>query len=80
MPKLKELKFEDQLKRLEHIVTQLETKDVALEESLGFFEEGIGLARACQKKLTDARRKVEILVKETGGLKPFDAGEDENPS
>ena len=50
---------------------QLESKDAALDQSLGLFEEGIRLARGCQKKLEEAKQKVEILVKETGELKSF---------
>ena len=76
MPKSKEQTFEQSLKRLEQIVTQLETKDVELDESLKFFEEGVQLARSCQKKLTEAKRKVEVLMKETGELKPFEEEDD----
>jgi len=72
MPKLKEQKFENSLKRLEQIVDQLENKEAPLEESLALFEEGIGLARACQQKLEQAKKKVEVLIKETGLLKPFE--------
>ena len=72
MPKLKEPKFEENLTRLEKIVEQLENKEVPLEESLALFEEGVGLARSCQKKLEEAKKKIEILVKETGELKPLD--------
>lgn len=71
MPKSKEPKFEESLKRLEAIVTQLETKEAALDHSLGLFEEGIHLARSCQKKLEEAKKKVEILVKETGELRLY---------
>jgi len=52
MPKLKEQKFEDHLKRLEQIVDQLENKEAPLDQSLALFEEGVQLARGCQK---DAR-------------------------
>lgn len=72
MPKSKELKFEDHLKRLEQIVEQLEAKEAPLEQSLALFEEGVKLARACQTTLEDAKKKVELLVKETGELKPFE--------
>jgi exodeoxyribonuclease VII small subunit len=72
MPKSKELKFEDHLKRLEQIVDQLENKEAPLDQSLALFEEGVKLARACQKTLEEAKKKVDILVKETGDLKPFE--------
>jgi exodeoxyribonuclease VII small subunit len=72
MPKSKEPNFEDNLKRLETIVDQLETKEAPLDESLGLFEEGIKLARACQTKLEEAKKKVDVLIKETGELKPLE--------
>jgi exodeoxyribonuclease VII small subunit len=73
MPKSKEPKFEDQLKRLELIVDQLETKEVPLDDSLKLFEEGVRLARTCQKTLESAQRQVEILMKDTGEIKPFES-------
>jgi exodeoxyribonuclease VII small subunit len=72
MPKSKEPKFEDHLKRLEQIVEDLENKEAPLEQSLTLYEEGVHLARACQKTLEQAKKKVEVLVKETGELKPFE--------
>ena len=72
MPKSKEPKFEEHLKRLEEIVDQLENKEAPLDQSLALFEEGVKLARACQQTLEEAKKKVEVLVKETGELKPFE--------
>ncbi len=71
MPKSKEPKFEDNLTRLETIVDQLENKEAPLDQSLALFEEGVRLARSCQTTLEQAKKKVEVLVKETGELKPF---------
>jgi exodeoxyribonuclease VII small subunit len=73
MPKSKEPKFEENLKRLEQIVEQLENKEAPLDQSLALFEEGVRLARGCQQTLQEAKKKIEILVKETGELKPYDA-------
>ena len=70
MPKSKEPKFEENLKRLESIVDQLENKEAPLDQSLALFEEGVRLARACQQTLEQAKKKVEVLIKETGELKP----------
>jgi exodeoxyribonuclease VII small subunit len=72
MPKSKEPKFEDNLKRLEQIVDQLEAKEVPLDQSLALFEEGVKLARTCQTTLEQAKKKIEVLVKDTGELKPFE--------
>jgi len=75
MPKSKELSFEESLKRLEEIVDQLETKEAPLDQSLSLFEEGIRLARGCQGTLEAAKKKVEVLIKETGETKPFESGD-----
>lgn len=57
-------KFEDALRRLEEIVRKMETGELALEESLKAFEEGIRLSRLCAKKLDEAERRVEVLLHE----------------
>lgn len=75
MPKSKELTFEEQLKRLDAIVNALETQEVDLEQSLKLFEEGIQLTRHCQKRLQDAKKKVEILTQDSDTLKPFSEGD-----
>ena len=55
--------FEKALARLEGIVAELEKGELALEEALKLFEEGIKISRFCNAKLDEAERKVEILVK-----------------
>lgn len=62
-----EMKFEDALKKLEKIVFDLESGDLALDDSLKKYEEGVKLAQFCSKKLESARKKVEILVKSGSG-------------
>jgi exodeoxyribonuclease VII small subunit len=76
-----ELPFEAALDRLEAIVDRLEGGELALEDSLASFEEGVRLARALSERLTSAERRVERLVKEGGELavKPFDALERGEP-
>ncbi len=72
---LANLKFEEALARLEAIVARLEGGDLPLEESLGLFEEGVRLTRHCSKRLTEAERKVSILLKDAQGQleeKPFE--------
>ncbi len=69
-----EMKFEDALKKLENIVSGLERGDIPLDESLAKYEEGVKLVRFCQKKLQEAKKKIEILVKTKEGkikLEPF---------
>ena len=75
-----EKKFEAALARLEEIVKELETGDLPLEQSLKLFEEGIKLSRICNKRLEDAERRVEILLKDKAGnmvAQPFNEEEEE---
>jgi exodeoxyribonuclease VII small subunit len=67
-------KFEDSLKKLEAIVAQLEEGDLALEDSLKLFEDGVNLSAACKQELDAAEGKVQMLVKQRDGsqkLEPF---------
>ncbi len=54
--------FEKKLTRLEDIVEKMESGDLALEESLKLFEEGIRLSRECNVQLSDAEQKVKVLL------------------
>ena len=64
----KELKFEEMMKKLEGIVSDLESGEMPLEESLKRYEDGVRLLRLCRKRLDETKRKVEILVKKGGKL------------
>ena len=66
-----EIDFEAALKELEQVVEQLEAGDLPLEQSLELFEQGVRLSRDCQRRLDEAERRVEILLKdEDGGYTP----------
>ena len=70
-----ELKYEEALKRLEKLVAELDRSELDLETRLKKFEEGTKLARLLLKKLDQAKKKVELLVKTNVGevaLTPFD--------
>lgn len=54
--------FEKKLGRLEEIVQKMEKGELALEESLKLFEEGIKLSRECHGRLNEAEEKVKKLV------------------
>jgi len=55
------------LEALEEIVHKLEQGDLALEESLGLFEQGIRLSRECQERLSQAERRIEVLLRDQQG-------------
>lgn len=54
--------FEKKLGRLEEIVQKMERGELALEDSLKLFEEGVRLSRECQTQLTAAEAKVKQLT------------------
>ncbi len=62
-----EKSFETSLAELENIVGRLESGDLPLEESLELFENGIKLSRECRTRLTNAERRIEVLMKGADG-------------
>lgn len=69
------LSFEDAMRELEQIVQQLERGQVRLDEAVGAYERGSLLRRHCEKRLAEAKAKVEkITVGAEGGVAatPFD--------
>lgn len=76
----KELKFEDQLNRLEEIVGRMESGDLTLDESLKLYEEGVKLSQSCSKRLEEAQKRIEILLRSgSGDLKTVPADDDLKP-
>lgn len=75
----KKLTFEQQIARLEEIVSALEQGDVQLADSLALFEEGTKLIAACTKQLDQAEQQVVKLMKGPGGVPvelPFESTEE----
>lgn len=54
--------FEASAERLQTIVEQLESGELALEKSLELFEEGVKVARDAQARLDAAEKRVEELL------------------
>ena len=57
-----EPRFDDTMTRLQEIVAKLEGGDLALEESLALFEEGVGLSRRAQTILEQAQKRIDVLL------------------
>ena len=67
--------FEASLEALERIVHELEQGDLPLEKSLELFEDGIRLSRQCQERLSQAERRIEVLLRDNQGrpvVSPFE--------
>ena len=58
---LENMTFEEALEELEIIVNKLETGEVTLEGAVDAYERGSKLKDQCQKKLNEARMKVEKI-------------------
>ena len=57
------------MKKLEKIVTELESGNFNLDESVLKFEEGIKIAKQCNNMLENAEKKITILLEKDGELK-----------
>ena len=60
-------KFEVSLKKLEEAVSRLEGGELSLEDSLKVFEEGVRHSAICSRKLNEAQKRVELLLKQKDG-------------
>ncbi|MCT4783688.1 MULTISPECIES: exodeoxyribonuclease VII small subunit [Exiguobacterium] len=61
--------FETALARLEEIVAKLEAGEVALEEAMTLYEEGVRLSAFCQAKLAAAEKKMDEILELDGTLR-----------
>ncbi len=61
------LNFEKAMENLEKIVQELESGELALEEALKKFEEGIKLSRQCADKLEESEKKIALLMEKADG-------------
>ena len=61
--------FEESMKNLENIVSELENGNLNLDESVEKFEEGMKIAKQCNNILEDAEKKITILLEKDGELK-----------
>jgi exodeoxyribonuclease VII small subunit len=64
---VQELSFEDALKELERIVSQLESGQASLEDSIDMYARGAELKAHCERRLEAARLRVEKIVVGQGG-------------
>ena len=58
---LAQIPFEEAMRQLESIVTQLERGEVSLEESIGLYEKGEALKKRCETLLREAEMRIEKI-------------------
>ena len=67
--KKEEKVFEESIVELEQIVESLEKDDLNLDDSIAKFEQGMKIAKDCNKKLEEAEKKITILLNDNGEIK-----------
>jgi exodeoxyribonuclease VII small subunit len=78
MAKNKKRKFEEAFKELEEIVLKIEEGELPLEDAIEKYEKGVKALKECYTILSDAEKKIELLVKDLDGTlktQPFDSEE-----
>ena len=67
----KETKFEDNLKELETIISELENGEIDLDSSIEKYTKAMKLVSTCEKKLNEVEEKVNKILNENGSLEDF---------
>lgn len=73
-----EMSYEEAVAMLEQVVARLESGDVALDESMELFQQGMKLADFCGKKLNSMEEKITKLMLQADGTvseMPFEESE-----
>lgn len=69
------LTFEEKIKKLESIVSELENGSVNLDDAINKYTEAMTLAKECNKFLSDTTDKVNKILLESGDLQEFSINE-----
>lgn len=76
-----EMSYREASTELEHIIRNLESGDMELEDSLKSYTRGVELLRSLRGRLSDAEQKVSVLMADIDGndvLQPADAASTED--
>ena len=65
---MKEVKFEEKMKKLETIANELEKGDLSLEESVSKFEEGMKISKECNEIIQKTEKKITMLLQKDGKI------------
>ena len=72
MKTVKDLSFEESLKKLEKIVEQLESGEIDLEKSVELYEDGMKLKNKCGEKLKKVEMQIKKIKSENNKVKKED--------
>ena len=71
----KDMKFEDAVRSLEKIISELESGELDLDKSISEYSEAMKLVKVCEEKIKSAEDMVTKIVKENGTLEDFEVEE-----
>ena len=60
------LTIEETFALLEEILTQMEKRDISLEESFACYEKGMKLVKSCNDKIDKVEKQIIVLSEEQG--------------
>ncbi|MBP5399113.1 MAG: exodeoxyribonuclease VII small subunit [Alphaproteobacteria bacterium] len=64
---LEKITFEDALSKLENLVRELEAGKIKLDDAVTAYEQAVTLKNFCEKKLNDAKLKIEKIELDSNG-------------
>ena len=72
----KEVSFEEKIKELEKIVTELENGNVDLDDAIKKYTRAMELSKECSDKLNEVTEQVNKILLENGKLEDFKVEEE----
>lgn len=75
MTENKNLSFEEKIKKLESIVNELESGEVALDDAINKYTEAMKLSKECSDKLNEVTETVNKILTDNGKLEDFEVKE-----
>lgn len=69
------MKFEEKVKVLETIISELESGNISLEESIDKYTKAMKLAKECDEELKNVEEKISKIVLENGEETDFEVEE-----
>ncbi len=67
----KKINFEENIKKIETIVKELESGNVALDDALNKFNEAFKLSKECDEKLNEVNDSLNKILSKDGNLEEF---------
>ena len=69
------VKFEDKITELESIISELESGNASLEESIDKYTKAMKLAKECDEELKAVEERISKLVLDNGEVEDFEVSE-----